>query len=53
MNVIVAVAIFFSAAFSLAWALSAKLRAWIEAPNYRFQRNAQSFDENLRRGPKQ
>lgn len=53
MNVIVGLAILFAAAFTLAWALSPKLRAWIEQPNYRFQRNAQSYDENLIRGPKQ
>jgi hypothetical protein len=53
MNVIVALAILFAAAFTAAWAISPKLRAWIEQPSYRFQKNAQSYDENLRQGPKQ
>ncbi len=53
MNLIVAIAILFAAAFTLAWALSPKLRVWIEQPNYRFQKNAQSYDENLRQAPKQ
>jgi len=53
MNAIVALAILFAAAFTLAWAVSPRLRAWIEHPNYRFQKNAQSYDEKLRPGPKQ
>lgn len=47
MNVIVALALFFAVVFVLAWSVSPRLRAWIEAPNYRFQKNARRYDEDL------
>ena len=47
MDVIVALALFFAVVFVVAWSVSARLRAWIEEPNYRFQRNARKYDENL------
>jgi hypothetical protein len=30
------------------WAISPRLRAWIEKPNRRFQKDAQLYDETLR-----
>jgi hypothetical protein len=48
MDAVVALALLFAAGFSLAWALSPKLRAWIERPSYRFLKNARSYDEKLR-----
>ncbi|MGA2716738.1 MAG: hypothetical protein ABSG41_26915 [Bryobacteraceae bacterium] len=47
MNVIVALALLFAAVFVAAWAASPRLRAWIEKPNYRFQKNARTYDEGL------
>jgi hypothetical protein len=47
MNVIVALALFFAVVFVLVWSVSPRLRAWIEAPNYRFQKNARRYDEDL------
>jgi hypothetical protein len=53
MNAIVAFALVLAAAFVIAWALSPRLRAWIEQPNYRFQKDARSYDESLtRRNPR-
>jgi hypothetical protein len=47
MNIIVALALLFAAAFFVAWAVSPRLRAWIEQPNYRFRENARLYDEGL------
>ena len=47
MNVIVALALFFAVVFVVAWSVSPRLRAWIEAPNYRFQKNARKYDQEL------
>jgi hypothetical protein len=47
MNVIVALALLFAVAFLVAWSVSPRLRAWIEAPNYQFQKNARRYDEDL------
>jgi hypothetical protein len=47
MDAIVALAILFAAVFVAAWAVSPRLRAWIEKPNYRFQKNARLYDEDL------
>lgn len=48
MNAIVALALLFAVVFTLAWALSPRLRAWIEKPNYRFRKEAQIYDERLK-----
>jgi len=50
MNLIVALALLFAAGFFAAWALSPRLRAWIEKPNYRFQRDARAYDRDLSEG---
>ena len=47
MNLIVTLALLFAAGFSAAWAVSPRLRARIEKPNYRFQKNARSYDKGL------
>ncbi len=47
MNVVVALALLFAVGFFAAWALSPRLRAWIERPSLRFQRNARGYDELL------
>jgi hypothetical protein len=44
-NVIVFSSIAFAALFVAAWLLRADLRAWVEKPKYRFQRNVQSYDQ--------
>jgi hypothetical protein len=49
MDVVVFVALGFSAAFTVAWALSPALREWIERPKYRFQENLRNFDKEARR----
>ncbi len=49
MNVIVALALLSALGFSVAWAVSPRLRAWIEHPNCRFQKDAQAYDESLKR----
>jgi hypothetical protein len=46
-NVIVALALFLAVVFVVAWSVSPRLRAWIEAPNYEFQKNARKYDESL------
>jgi hypothetical protein len=48
MNVIVALALLFAVTFFTVWAISPRLRAWIEKPNCRFQKDAQRYDETLR-----
>lgn len=47
MNVIVGLALLFAVVFFAAWAVSPRLRAWIEKPNYRFQKEAKIYDEGL------
>jgi hypothetical protein len=47
MNVIVALALFFAAVFVVAWCVSPRLRARIEAPNYHFQQDARKYDLDL------
>jgi hypothetical protein len=49
MDVVVFIALAFSAGFTLAWALSPRLRGWIERPKYRFQQNLRNFDKEARR----
>lgn len=48
MNLIVAMALFLAVVFVVAWCVSPRLRTWIEAPNYRFQKNARRYDESLK-----
>lgn len=48
-GIIVFAAILFAALFFAAWLVRPDLRAWIERPKYRFQRNVQSYD-HIRRG---
>jgi len=43
-DIIVFSAIVFAAVFFAAWLVRPDLRAWIERPKYRFQRNVQSYD---------
>ena len=47
MDAIVALAMLFAVVFVAAWAVSPRLRAWIEKPNYRFQQSARIYDEGL------
>jgi hypothetical protein len=47
MDLLVFGAVAFSAIFTVAWALSPKLREWIEQPKYRFQDNLNK-EEKLR-----
>jgi hypothetical protein len=48
MNIIVALALLFAIMFFAVWAISPRLRAWIEKPNHRFQEDARLYDETLR-----
>jgi hypothetical protein len=48
MNIIVALVLLLCAGLCVAWARSPRLRAWIEKPNYNFQRDAQAFDRALK-----
>jgi len=48
MDVIVFLALGFAIAFVVAWIASPALRAWIERPKYRFQKNLRSYDEAVR-----
>jgi hypothetical protein len=50
MNVIVGLALLFAVGFFAAWAVSPRLRAWIEKPNYRFQEDARAYDKDLSEG---
>ena len=43
-NVVVFSSIAIAVVFVAAWMLRPDLRAWIEKPKYRFQRNVQSYD---------
>ena len=45
MDVVVGAAALFAAVFFAAWLASKRLRAWIERPKYRFQRNVQAYEE--------
>ena len=49
MDIVVFIALGFSAAFTLAWALSPRLREWIERPKYRFQEHLRNFEKEMRR----
>ncbi len=44
MDVIVLLALTFSAAFTFAWAVSPALRNWIERAKYRFQETVRQHD---------
>jgi len=48
MDVIVFLALGFAIVFVVAWSVSPALRAWIERPKYRFQKNLRSYDEAAR-----
>lgn len=58
MDVIVFLAFAFAVVFVVAWSVSPGLRAWIERPKYRFQKNLRSYDQAVRitsqgrKGPK-
>lgn len=43
-GIIVGAALVFAAGFAGAWLMRPDLRAWIERPKYRFQRNVQNYD---------
>lgn len=51
MDLLVFGAVAFAALFTVAWALSPKLREWIEQPKYRFQENLR-FQDNLNKEEK-
>ena len=44
MDWIVLIALLFTVVFFAAWALSPKLRIWIEKPKYRFLANVEEHD---------
>jgi hypothetical protein len=46
MDVIVLLAVVFAVVFLVAWIASARLRAWIERPKYRFLADVQSYDKD-------
>ena len=48
LDAIVALALLFAAGFFAAWAVSPRLRAWIEKPSHLFQKNARAYDKGLR-----
>jgi hypothetical protein len=48
MDVIVLVAVAFAVVFVAAWSASPALRAWIERPKYRFQKDVQTYDRRGR-----
>jgi len=48
MDIIVFLALAFAIVFTLAWSVSPNLRAWIERPKYRFQKNLRSYEETVR-----
>ena len=48
MDLIVFLALAFALVFALAWSISPALRAWIERPKYRFQKNLRSYEEAVR-----
>jgi len=47
MDIIVLLALAFAIVFTVAWSVSPDLRAWIERPKYRFQKNLRSYDETV------
>ena len=47
-NLIVGASIGLAVAFIVAWAVSPRLRAWIERPKYRFQDALNDYDRNER-----
>jgi hypothetical protein len=49
-NVVVFSSIAIAVVFVAAWMLRPDLRAWIEKPKYRFQRNVQSYDQARKEG---
>jgi hypothetical protein len=51
MDAIVLVAVLFAAVFCVAWLARPDLRAWIERPKYRFQKDVQDYDR-MRKGPR-
>ncbi len=44
MDAIVSLALGFAVVFVAAWAVSPRLRVWIERPKYRFLADVQSYD---------
>lgn len=48
MNATVGFALLFAAGFLVAWIYSPRLRARIEKPNRRFQKDARAYDESLK-----
>ncbi len=48
MDIIVFLALAFAIVFTAAWSVSPALRAWIERPKYRFQKNLRSYEETVR-----
>ncbi len=48
MDVVVFLALAFAILFAAAWSLSPRLRAWIERPKYRFQKDVRDYDERNR-----
>ena len=44
-DLIVGSSVVFGIAFLAVWLASPRLRAWIERPKYRFQKNVQSYDK--------
>jgi len=47
MDIIVLLALAFAIVLTIAWSVSPNLRAWIERPKYRFQKNLRSYDETV------
>jgi hypothetical protein len=47
-NLIVGASVVFAAVFVAAWAMSPRLRAWIERPKYRFQDALRDYDRTER-----
>jgi hypothetical protein len=45
MDAIVSLALGFAVVFVAAWAVSPRLRVWIERPKYRFLADVQSYDK--------
>ncbi len=43
-DLVVLAAVFFTAAFLVAWVVSPELRAWIERPKHRFHDLSQDYD---------
>ncbi|HEX4277110.1 MAG TPA: hypothetical protein VHZ74_17260 [Bryobacteraceae bacterium] len=48
MDWVVLIALLFTLLFLFAWALSPKLRTWIEKPKYRFLANVENHDQAVR-----